>query len=308
MRFGSPLSWTLAGVGLVVGGAEFVLDQWELPEGGLYRAVELFEMVLMVPGLAVGLFFFGEWIRARDRALASQLANSREERFALLGRLAAAVAHEVRNPLHGLRLVHEAMAEDDQVDPALLVRMHRNIDHIGAAVERIYELVQPVLSDTTLAESLSCRELVTEVVETDLGDCAAAIAIATSSEGQQVRVVRSGLRIVLANVLRNACQAVPNPAPGSVSVAIGSDDDGVVIEIRNPGTLPPAVCARYAQRGDAGPAREVASDKEDGLGLGLMISEQILIRSGGSLHMQQLDPHTVATLVRLPRVEEEGAS
>jgi signal transduction histidine kinase len=95
------------------------------------------------------------------------------------------------------------------------------------------------------------------------------------------------IRIVLDNLLRNAA-AVGGGIHLTVRLGVGVWE----AVIRNPGSLPADLL------GD-GSSEAVESAKQDGLGLGLFISRQLLRNVGGSLLLSQRDDQ-VEAVVRLP--------
>ena len=297
MRLGQQRSWVLACIALLIGSAELILDNGLFDIGTttpvLHQIVELIEILIMVPGLAIGVFCASEWVAARQRAMHRSLSDAREERFALLGRLAASVAHEVRNPLQSLRLVHEAMEGNSRPEDAdLLRRLDSNLTDIDAAITRIYELVRPVLGDDALRETVDCRELLEHVVgDFPLAEQASIRWHPSRSQRVLVQSVPSGLRIALGNVVRNALEAAAEqPTKGEITITFERKPGRICIRITNPGRLPSAV--------GHGPAVH-DSNKQSGLGLGLMISEQVLGRLGGTLDLQQRG-ELVESVVCLP--------
>ena len=104
---------------------------------------------------------------------------------------------------------------------------------------------------------------------------------------------------VVSNLAANALQH--SPADCVVVVAIdGTSEDHVMLTIQNAGAIPPEVAASIFDpfRMAGGPKRTNVR----GLGLGLYITQQIVIAHGGTIEIEQSDdPRTVTFCVRLPR-------
>ncbi|MCK6487200.1 MAG: hypothetical protein L6R48_02460 [Planctomycetes bacterium] len=277
-------SWYCAALAGLLGLGLWCFDDlyhWLLPEDhwGVYVAGG-FELLLMGPGLAAAAFMASE-------LLARRVAEERTRRFSALGVVSASVAHEVRNPLHNLRLLlDEAVAEGTLAgDGELHQRLAANVERIRQAVDLVYCLAR---TEPQAAPAEPC-----DLVEL-LGECLAAEAaqgrplpLTLPAGPAPVAVEPALVRLVLGNLLRNARAALVGDA--AVAVRLEREPAAWLLELANPGRLPPD-----AGRGPLGSA------KPDGLGLGLFISRQLAESVRGSLEMCGRDGLVVARL-RLPR-------
>src|SRR4030095_14676867 len=98
-------------------------------------------------------------------AATEQLAHS--EKIATLGRVAAQVAHEVRNPLAGLLLYSEHLKGklDGKVPPAdaqLVDKIIETINHLTATTEQILNYARPV---TLALKSVDLNEVARDVIQ-----------------------------------------------------------------------------------------------------------------------------------------------
>jgi signal transduction histidine kinase len=221
--------------------------------------------------------------RSRDRLAAQQ-------RLATAGKIAASVAHEVRNPLQSIRLTAEMLRES--AGPG----EREGVDLIIAEMDRLNLLTEELLllggkgdrrvgdvdPAAELAETLRLiklqlrqREL---TVQTDLADL------------PPVRMDPSRCRQLLLNLLLNAAEA--SPRGGRVDIRGRREGDRVVLEIADAGPGFPAEVL-------AGDAEEFFSTKTTGAGLGLSICRRIVAEAGGRLHLANRDGGGLAE-VRLP--------
>jgi two-component system C4-dicarboxylate transport sensor histidine kinase DctB len=198
-----------------------------------------------------------------------------------LGQIAAGVAHEINQPLAAIRT---------HADTASVYLQRQDTDGAGRALTRIAELTQRVgaITDELRAFSRKTRSGAVPVNVEAAIDGALLLVGARLRErgvtlqrgrvpaGLEVRAERNRLEQVVLNLLQNAIEAlegVPSPVidisvtvrAGKVTVRISDNGPGVSPEVRERLFTP------------------FTTDKRDGLGLGLVISRDIVAGFGGEL-------------------------
>ncbi len=217
------------------------------------------------------------------------------ERLATIGKMAAHVTHEVRNPLSSIALNLELLEEElpsEGEARTLFVAIRRE-------VERLTELTEQYLSVARRREPKFAVEDATEVVAEALDfmgpefkrhqvevttQFASDLPVLTLDEGQ--------IRQVMHNLLRNARQAMP--MGGELSVLI-THKDGEWLEIH--------VADTGAGMDDETRSRlfePFFTTKSHGTGLGLAISRHIVEAHGGSIQCEPNAPRGTRFIVRLP--------
>lgn len=257
----------------------------------LHATLGWLEFILLGPGMAVMAFAISEYLRLASLALANERERSRQQRLIALGRVAAGLAHEVRNPLHNIRLLVEESRENADPDEraGLLQRVESNVRRIDRAVELVYRLARPAVpvGDLPLC---NLATIVTEAVTAETVACAGRSIIRLADTPVATAACPSeDLRMALDNLLRNATAAAPE-----VQISLQRQGRCWEILVRNPGVLPAAIAA--LGQGDA-----LASSKPGGLGLGLAISRQLIEEVAGELTIAQHGDEVQAR-IRLPAV------
>lgn len=237
----------------------------------------------------------------------AQLEKNRTqmEKLAAMGELAAGIAHEVNNPLAGIRnsfaLIKSGMDETHE-HYDLLELVDTEIERISSIVHQMYQLyrrnrvaskkltIERVVEDVLcLLEPVARRARVELVVESP-----GQPTVATLPEGE--------LKQVLFNLIRNAIQA--SRAGQSVRVLIHSFEDELQIEIIDRGTgIADDVLPHIFE-----PFFSTKSRLREGMGLGLSVSRNLIESYGGVIDLQTEVGRGTTFSVTLPRhICEEAA-
>lgn len=243
---------------------------------------------LLTIAWVLGVFLY----RFSRRAEVHRQEMSRRERFAQLGEMGAALAHEIRNPLSGIKGYAQLLLEDPRCPgggtPAALIveeslRLERLVNDLLSYV-RVRPLQQ---SPVQVAEVLRCC--------LDM--------VARDAEKQSVRVsaeltddllamgAGDELEQVFLNLLRNALQAMPEG--GSLHIRLQRGRGAVVVELRDSGHgIPVADWTRIFT--------PFMTTRARGTGLGLAISRKIIEEWGGSIRVADSSPRGTTFEVSLP--------
>lgn len=263
---GGMLLWILDDV------IELVKDGW------VHETVEVVEFLIFVPGLAVGSFAIAEALRTRSERLAEERSRAQRERLLALGAVAAGVAHEVRNPLHSIRLILDELHATGRLgDEHAKLLLH--VQRIDRAVALAYQLVGP-----DGAEPVADLSAIVRAVVAEEGADAQHVALDVPFSAP-VAAAGDALVLITANLLRNAFSATRGGG-GEVRVTLLGEPGGTILTVSNPGTLPAQL--------DPTIPHSVAS--EDGRGLGLFIGHQLAAAAAATLSIRQEGPLVVARL------------
>jgi len=209
-------------------------------------------------------------ITARKRAEAQLREQSA---LTHLGQIAAVVAHEVRNPLAGLRASLQVLdrrvaeARDRDIIRAMIQRidgLNEKVDDLLLYARPKAPRVQTVDLGALLRDAASCAQMAT-------GRVGPPIEIA-GSDGVSVRADPDMLRAALLNLVMNACQAAHG---GDVHIHVAvTDRCAIFVCDRGPG-IPPEVRDRVFE--------PFFTTRAGGTGLGLAIVKRLLELQDGTI-------------------------
>ena len=228
--------------------------------------------------------------RAASQVLAERLTGT--ERRQALWVVAAAVAHDLKNPLHNLQLLVEELGEegDAQLRGELIQRMRENVRR---AHERIQELAkagnQPADEDeSTAIEVAPALELVRERLLPNAGLGRTQIVV-DCPKGLQIRLDPLALRSAVENVAANAIEALGRGGRGGTLALRGRTPGGdgaveILVEDDGPG-IPEELRPRLFI--------PFAASHHGSSGLGLAIARALARAGGGELTCSDTRPgHT----------------
>jgi signal transduction histidine kinase len=228
--------------------------------------------------------------------------NSRA-RLAQLGEAVAKINHDLRNMLTSAQIASErlALSGDPKVTQAL-PRLERALDRaITLATDVLaYGRTTEPAPDARPTPLLAAIEAAAE----DAGLPSAAVALTTDVEdGELVRADPDQLHRILANLLRNARQAIEG-APGKkgqVTVSAARDGGVSVIRLTDDGPgVPEKARSRLFQP-------FMGSARRGGTGLGLAIARELAQAHGGDLALASTGPEGSVFELRLPGAPETDA-
>jgi C4-dicarboxylate-specific signal transduction histidine kinase len=267
------------------------------------KAVPLRELQFLMLTLALTALYLGMAVTEREaarRAVAVRdAALNRALRMATAGELAAAIAHELNQPLSAIGTYARAcahLAGQGASGPLLsdtLGKIDREVKRAGEVIRRLRafyrtgsvrrERVDPAALAAAAVESLAPR-LAQSGIEIEVDRGAALRAI---------NVDRIQMQAVLHNLVANAIDALSAaPAPGRrIAIRLAAEPNELRCEVSDNG---PGVAEEVAAR----LFQPFVTTKPDGMGLGLAMSRSIVEAHGGTLE-RAIDPAARGTTFRL---------
>ncbi len=223
-----------------------------------------------------------------------------QERIAALGRAAAQVAHEVKNPLAGLLLysLHlKSKASNFAESEAYLVdKIVDTINHLNSRVEQILGFARPV--SLTLRPG-NLNQIINDILELLRPQLTANKVEVRRSLGQAAYAMldQSSMRGALMNLILNAIEAMREG--GTLSITVGQTDETLRIEIADTG---PGIGEEEAKK----IFEPFYTTKEQGLGLGMPYAKKIIDQHGGTISLDSQPGQGTKISIALPAGQKEG--
>ncbi|MFT3927864.1 MAG: ATP-binding protein [Myxococcales bacterium] len=227
----------------------------------------------------------------------------RTERLAAVGRLAAHVTHEVRNPLNSIRLNVEMLEEDvGQAAPEslpMLTSVKREVDRLTDITEqylRLVRLPEPKPESTDLGEFT--QDLAT-FLKPEMVQAQVQLALALEPGLAHASVDRGQLRQALLNLCRNAREAMPDG--GKIELHLRNKDDGVELSVSDTGSgIPESEREKIFEL--------FYTTKQHGTGIGLPLCQQIVTAHGGRIRCTSAEGGGTRFEIWLPATREGTTS
>ncbi len=216
---------------------------------------------------------FEQMVDALESEQTRRLSN---ERFAAIGKMAAHVTHEIRNPLNSISLNLELL-EDERAgseERDLLRAVRREVERLENLSEEYLRLARLPSPRKEVGDVQALVRRVVEFEKQDLIRTDVTVDIRASGPMPPVAFDEGQLRQALVNLLRNAREAMP--AGGAVEVTLATRALDVSLEVADRGGgIPDEIQPRVFD--------PFFSTKGEGTGLGLSITKQIVESHDGTI-------------------------
>jgi C4-dicarboxylate-specific signal transduction histidine kinase len=272
--------------------AERSLAEAKHKVGGLGRILVGTSLAGAVASLLVGFM----WARTITKPFVAKLEETdaaleehrrrlvQSEKLSAIGELAAKLAHEVLNPMAGMKAAVQLLARQSVSASSGAVletceAINREITRVEGLLRRLMSFARPLSPRVEVASIDAIIDSALDASAPTLRDLKVDVSRDTDPALPPVEVDPTLITQVLVNLLVNAAQAMA-PTGGAVEVSarravvLGRDEVSIAVADRGPG-IPDGVMRDLF--------KPFFTTKRDGHGLGLAVSQNIVLEHGGRI-------------------------
>jgi two-component system, NtrC family, sensor histidine kinase HydH len=265
---------------------------------------EVGEMTVQAPS------HFGDLDRQLDRVVARVSAVCqrlqeqerellRAEQLAAVGELAAGVAHEVRNPLTGVKFLLQAAVRPQNPTPLTPDRLHlllQEVARIERTVQGLVDFAHAGPRDLRTHDVRTFVEAAVDVAQSQAERKSVSVTLNSSHEPLHAAIDSDQFLSLLTNLLFNAIDATP--PSGEVAVSTSTAPGGMIqIDVVDSGSgIDRALAGKLFT--------PFATTKPTGTGLGLTVARRVAREHGGDLTAADRPGGGACFTLTLPTAEE----
>ncbi|MDN4071379.1 ATP-binding protein [Paenibacillus vini] len=223
------------------------------------------------------------------------------DKLAMLGKISAAIAHEIRNPLTAIRgfiqLLRPHLVQLGRDEYARII-----LNEIDRANDIIYEFLNSSKPSAPQKVAISIASLLKEVIlltESEALMMGCEIKLKEAEAGLKVSIDVKQIKQVLLNMIKNAMDAIEEVGgehAGMIEIEAVPDGKYVNISIRDNGNgMEKAMLSRLFD--------PFFTTKEKGTGLGLSVSYRIIRNHRGNIHVDSMKGTGTVFVISLPLVQ-----
>ncbi len=224
------------------------------------------------------------------------------EHLAIMGKLALCVAHELNNPLDGIRRYLSLALmkkEDHQEVERYLTEAQKGLQKMSLSIKSLMFSANPFKAPPRVTDNLhSLLQDAIRIMMFQASDQRVQVAFHPAPEFQNM-MMEADLYYVFINIIKNALQAMPQGGELTVNGTLHKDRVEIAFEDTGRGLSPQELDQIF---------QPFYSTKKGapGLGLGLSICQKILDRYGGRLVVESQPGEGTRVSVTLPHTEPRG--
>ncbi len=232
--------------------------------------------------------------KAAEQLRRQQRELLRTEQLSQVGQLAAGVAHEIRNPLTGIKMLIEAALRPQAPRTLQEEDLHiifREVKRLEQTVQSFLDFARLPLPQIAPCDLRPIIENAWDLVKARAREQHVAFHVDVPAEPVIAAVDAGQLTTVLVNLYLNALDVVGTK--GSIDVRLSMESGEIVLSVRDSGPgVPPAIMERIFQ--------PFATNKPHGTGLGLYLSARIMEEHHGSITVRNRPDGGACFTIKLP--------
>jgi two-component system NtrC family sensor kinase len=218
----------------------------------------------------------------------------RSERLATVGRIAAQITHEIRNPLASIGLNAELLGDElpsGGEGRRLLTTISREVDRLSEITESYLRFVRLPKPELEPEDPGALVAAVLEFTRAELAQAGISLELEVGQELPEIAADENQLRQALLNLVRNAREAMT--AGGVLRVSVAAADGRLRLAVTDSGSgIAPQHVGKIFD--------PFFSTKEQGTGLGLALVQQIVNEHGGRIEVGNAPGGGTSFVITLP--------
>lgn len=220
----------------------------------------------------------------------------RHDRLVALGKMAAGVAHEVRNPLSSIKgfatlLGSRFPAKSEEGEAARL--LINEVERLNRSITELLTYARPLPLTVAEVEIEPFIEASLKLIQSDAKELGVTVRHDIALTRRQVRLDKDRLNQVLLNLYLNSLQAMEHGGELQVSVHEGTRPDTIEIQVRDTGC---GIAADILER----VMDPYFTTKPEGTGLGLAMVYKIIDEHGGTIKIASKEGEGTTVNIVLP--------
>ncbi len=238
-----------------------------------------FQLVMILSSIFLLWLLAGFFIRAWRKNYMLEKSLAEKERMAVLGQMAAVLAHEIRNPLSTIKGFAQIYLEDAP-DPDIKEDMKIIVEQV-ARLERLTSNLLVYAKPTEIyLETFDIEELCREVQRIFSGN-SETVKLEIRCKGKQVTADRLKIVQIIVNLVQNSVEAIQSQVgKGQVRVTVNGAEEGIVITVEDSGPgFPSHIKDKLFQ--------PFFTTKTKGTGLGLAIVKRLTEAMNGKIYIDK---------------------